>query len=177
MIKLILKAVIGFILIIILLALVFSFLQNIIGTEPIIDLTKYHVIIIVTATLCLLVIEFTILVKDDNKMTSEKRDYLRQSAEMLFGSTIYFFVIFIFSLIHTITANINYTLFKLVINITKITQDKIVDGAIILLGLFAVSNLFRALYYLMTKIGTIYEFPEEKDGLTFWERVKRNVKK
>lgn len=171
--RLVLRIALALILIATILSLGYSFVQQIIGNEPVIDLARYNVVIIVSATLTLLVIEFTRLVENHKKVTEEKKKYLKQSAEMLFRATVYLSVIYILSLLHTITTDFPFRSF----NISKILQDQIVDMTILVAGLVAALNLFLALYQLMTKIGTIYEFPENEEEMGFFKRIKTNVKK
>lgn len=147
---------------------------QILGTfrnESVIDITKFNVLIILSATLSLLTMEFKNMVKGEPKLTKEKEDALRQSAEMLFGSTIYFVLVYLISLLYVFTKDIALDLFNIAINISKVSMDKLITAGILIVGIFACWNFFMAIYMLLTKVGTIYQFPEETDEKSFWQRI------
>lgn len=152
---------------------------HIIGTfwnETVIDITKFNILIILSATLSLLTIQFKSMIKGEPKLTEEKEDALRQSAELFFGSTIYFVLVYLISLLYIFTKDFSFTLFSILIEISQVSLNKLITGVILVVGIFACWNFFMAIYLLLTKVGTIYEFPEEKDKLGFWERIWKEAK-
>ena len=139
------------------------------------DINKFNIITIVTATLCLLVIEFLKLVKDEEKLKEEKLNYLRQSAEMLFGATIYFCSMYILNLVRNLNKDFSITILNHVFNFYKQTQDDLIIILVIIMAFVASFFLIYSLFILLTKVGTIYELPEEEGELGLFQRIRKRM--
>ncbi len=139
------------------------------------DINKFNIITIITATLCLLTIEFLRLVKDEKKLEKKKLHYLRQSAEMLFGATIYFCSMYILNLVRNLNKDFSITILNHVFNFYKQTQDNLIIILVIIMALVASFFLIYSLFILLTKVGTIYELPEEEEELELFQRIRKRM--
>ncbi len=164
--KQILYLVLLTVLVIVFLNMIYSFSENIAGDTKKIDLVKYNPIIILSATFCLLVIEYRKLFEGDEE-SKEKRKHLKKSAELFFTSTVFFLSTYIISLIY-----IYEDIHPYGISITADWLDGLFSFMALVALMVAFYNFFHGLYYLITKIIPSYESSSDKEEVSIVERIK-----